>query len=108
MGALVFATAGVDWRDLEAFVANPDFENPPAVAEVTGVGLDTAGSGVGYGEVEQGPLGLACAFGSFEEPTFRLCGPFEVAGWLRPRREPPRRRSAARAGRPRSPPARWR
>jgi inosine-uridine nucleoside N-ribohydrolase len=80
MSAFLFATAGVDWSDLEAFVANPDFENPPAVAEVTGVGLDTAGSGVGYGEVEQGPLGLACAFGSFEEPTFRLYGPFEVAG----------------------------
>lgn len=76
--ALVFGLAGIPWADLEAFAAAPDFDNPPPVAEVAGAFLEGPGSTTAWGTSEDGPVGVGCLLGSFERPTLRLRGPFEV------------------------------
>lgn len=77
--ALLFGMNDVTWAELEAFAANPDFENPPAVQSVAAVFLEAPGSGTAYGNVTEGPLGVACLLGEFSAPSIMLRGPFEVA-----------------------------
>jgi len=77
--ALLFATAGVEWSELEAFAADPEQADPPDVVEVTSVWLEAPGMSASYGDVDQGPLGLACVVGDPDDPTIHIYGPFEVA-----------------------------
>ena len=77
--ALLFGLNDVTWAELEAFAADPDFENPPAVQSVAAVFLEAPGSGTAYGNVTEGPLGVACLRGDFAAPSIMLRGPFEVA-----------------------------
>jgi inosine-uridine nucleoside N-ribohydrolase len=76
--AFLFSSDGIEWPEIEAFVAAPDFSDPPSVGEVAAISLESPGSGAGFGEVTTGPLGLVCVIGSFEDPILRLAGPFEV------------------------------
>lgn len=77
--ALLFALNGLTWPELEAFAADPDSEHPPAVEPVTGAFLETSGSTTAYGNVIEGPLGVACVSGDFAAPSIMLRGTFEVA-----------------------------
>jgi hypothetical protein len=77
--ALLFGLQALTWAEIQAFAAKPDFEHPPAVQQIAAAYLDAAGTATAYGDVIAGPLGLACAVGSFDAPTIQLRGPFQVA-----------------------------
>ena len=76
---LVFGLAGIAWEDIEAFAAAPDFENPPAVDEIASAFLEGPGETSGFGTASEGPIGVACGVGSFEQPAVELRGPFDLA-----------------------------
>jgi hypothetical protein len=79
VSTLVFGTAGIDWSLIEAFVTAPDYEHAPAVAEVANVSVAGPGSTTGWGDLRDGPFGVACAFGDPQAPRILLRGPFELS-----------------------------
>jgi hypothetical protein len=77
--ALLFGLGGLTWAQLEAFVADPDFEHPPEVEQLGSPSLAAPGSTTAYANVTGGPVGIVCLAGEFAAPTVQLRGPYEVA-----------------------------
>lgn len=75
---ITFNLGALTWADLEAFVAAPDFEHPPAVDQIAATMMEGSGSATALGEAGAGPMGLVCLTGNFERPAILLRGPFQV------------------------------
>lgn len=67
------------WEELEAFAAQPVFdENTPHIETIAAVALEPGAAGTAYGEAAVGPFGVACLTGTLETPVIRLSGPFRL------------------------------
>ena len=74
----VFGLGDWTWEQVEAFTADPVFDEAPPVTSIASLLLAPGGSGTAYGEGSAGLIGVACVTGTFEAPIIRLAGPFEL------------------------------
>ena len=74
----VFGLGDWTWEQVEAFTADPVFDEAPPVTSIASLLLAPGGSGTAYGEGSAGLIGVACLTGTFEAPIIRLAGPFEL------------------------------
>ncbi len=75
-----FALGEWTWAELEAFAAQPVFdENTRPIETIATVALEPGAAGTAYGEAAVGPVGVACVTGTSQAPVIRLAGPFELS-----------------------------